>query len=436
MDKTVIIRKIVIALMIVLIIAYIISVVLKSNFTQIKTETANIMTVSDSISVNGYFIRDEQLITYKDGGFISYTLSDGDKVSKNEAIANVFSSESAAADKQTIDNLEAQIDRLQQLNKTAETLTATPDELDKNIDTLLSQINLNISDGDFSKANNNVENLLYNINERHLVTGKVARFSEKIKELQSQVSSLKKNSAESQKSKSILSPATGYFVGTADGYENIYTSADLDDLMPGDLSEDKISQKPVDDDVVGKVMEGVYWYIACEVSADDALRIKNSDSLSVEIPLVNNRNISVEVYAINQKTKTSDALVILQGNYMNEEMAGIRNENIAVVLNVYTGIYVSKNAVHECTITETETDESGNTKEVTKTVPGVYIRISNELLFKQIIPLYTGNDFVICKQSPDDEELYTDEIGILKAYDEVVVEGANLYDGKIIDRTN
>ena len=64
----------------------------------------------------------------------------------------------------------------------------------------------------------------------------------------------------------------------------------------------------------------------------------------------------------------------------------------------------------------------------------VYIQLGNEILFKQIVPLFTGDDYVICKQDPEDDELVTDEFGILKAFDEVVVEGANLYDGKIIDR--
>ena len=80
--------------------------------------------------------------------------------------------------------------------------------------------------------------------------------------------------------------------------------------------------------------------------------------------------------------------------------------------------------------------KTGKEKTETKSVKGVYILVGNEILFKQIVPLYTGEGFIICMQNPKDEDLVTDEIGVLKAYDEVVVEGANLYDGKIIDRTS
>lgn len=431
MDKTMIVKKVAVAIITILLIAYIVSVMLKANFTQIKTETANIMTVSDAIPVSGYFIRDEHLITNKNEGFISYEINDGGKISKGETVATVFQDESTAADKQTIDKLEAQIASLQQLDGVAETISASPDDIDKSIDSALSQINVNISNGDFTEANKNIESVLYNINERQLVTGKADKFSDKIDDLQKRVDELKKSTS-NIKGKKVVSDSTGYFSSVVDGYENFYTTKDIDELMPGDLSDKKITKKDVEENVIGKTMEGVYWYIACEVSADEALKIKNAGSLSVDIPTANNTNIAVDLYSVNQKTKTSEAVVILRGNYMNSEMAGIRQEDISIVLHTYKGIYVSKNAVHEWQVTETVEDEKGKKKEETKNVQGVYVLIGNELQFKQIVVLYTGDDFAVCKISPDSEELVTSQYGTLKAFDDVVVEGANLYDGKII----
>ena len=117
---------------------------------------------------------------------------------------------------------------------------------------------------------------------------------------------------------------------------------------------------------------------------------------------------------------------------MNSEMSRIRRDDISIVINTYKGVYVPKNAVHQRQVTETVKDENGKEKTETKTVEGVYVLIGNELQFKQIVEMYVGDDFVISKITPDDEELLTDEYGVLKAYDEVVVEGANLYDGRIV----
>ncbi len=431
-DKTVIIKKVAVAVITLLLIAYIVSVIIKANFTQIETQTANLMTVSDSISVNGYFIRDEKLITNKDNGYVSYCIDDGEKISKGEAVADVYSSGDVAANEKIIERLETQIAALRQLNgNSTENVTISPDDIDKNINTYLSQINYNVYNGDLSEAEKNVDDVLYNINERQLVTGKADGFDSKINELQGRIDELKKSNS-NYKGKQIKSDVSGYFVSCADGYEGIYGTKDLENIKYGDLSNGKLKAKEVDNNVIGKAIEGVYWYIACEVSAEDALRIKTSYNLSVEIPTVNNTNIDVDVYSVNQESKTSNAVVILRGNYMNTEMSRIRTDDISIVINTYEGIYVPKNAVHEKQVTETVEDENGKEKKETHTVQGVYVLIGNELQFKQIVELYAGEDFVISKNSPEEDELATDEYGVLKAYDDVVVEGANLYDGRIV----
>ncbi len=431
-DKTLIIKKVAIAVMTLLILAYIVSVIIKANFAQIKTQSASIMTVSDSVEVTGYFIRDEKLITSDADGYITYRTDDGGRISKNEAVADIYSNENAAADKKIIDKLQSQVDALEQLDGLTENISATPESLDKNINAYLSQINYSVSNGNMAEADNGVENILYNINERQILTGKAEKFDERIDQLKKQIDELKKNYSNS-KGKQVKSPVSGYFVSCADGFEGIYNTKDLEGITPDDLSDKKWKPKDVDSNVIGKTIQGVYWYIACKVSAEDALRIKTAYNLRVDIPTVNNRKIDVDVYSVNQESKTSDAVVILRGNYMNPEMSYVRKENISIVINTYEGIYVPKSSVHEKQVTETFTDENGKEKTETKTVQGVYVLIGNELQFKQIIEQYTGDDFVISKSSPEKEDIVTDEYGVLKVYDDVVVEGANLYDGRIVD---
>ncbi len=435
-DSTTTVKRVALAVLTLIIIAYVISVAVKANFTQIKTEAANIMTVSDAIPTTGYFIRDEHIITYDGNGVISYVLNDGDKISVGEAVANVYDDAEAASDKRTIEKLEKQISNLKLLQDTEETVMLAPDAIDKNISTSLSKARLNAAAKNFAEADKNVNAALYSINQRQMVTHKTDGFSDKIAQLQQKVNELKQKHAKQSGERAVLSPKTGYFSSNLDGYENFYTSNDLDSLAVEDLTDSKITRKSSSGHVVGKTMEGVYWYIACVVSAEDAIGIKDSDALSVDIPLANNKNIAVELHTINQATRSSPAVVILKGSYMNEEMINLRKEDISIVKNTYEGIYVSRNAVHEQRVAETQTDQNGREKTVTKTVKGVYIMVGNELLFKQIVPLYTAHNYIICEQNPDESKLVTKEIGILKAYDDVVVEGANLYDGKIIDRTS
>ena len=179
-DSTAMIRKVALAIVTILIIAYVISVAVKANFTQIKTESATLMTVSDSIPATGYFIRDESYITYDGNGVISYTLNDGDKISVDEPVANIYKNTEEATDKRNIEKLEQQIANLQQLEDTDETVMQPPDVIDKNISANLSRARISASQKNFTEADKCVNTALYSMNQRQLVTQKTDGFSDKI----------------------------------------------------------------------------------------------------------------------------------------------------------------------------------------------------------------------------------------------------------------
>ena len=266
------------------------------------------------------------------------------------------------------------------------------------------------------------------------MTGKITDFSARINQLEAQYKELQQTLNKGKKSKDIKSPATGYFVSSADGYENIFKVSELPNILPEDMSPDRIKQSAVSESVIGKTIEGVYWYAACPVSAEEAIKVKNAGSLKIDIPTVSGEKLDVELVSINQKSKSSDAVVILRGTYMNDEMAKLRKGSFAIILRTYDGIFIPKSAVHEGEFTRTVEDESGNEKKETKTLTGAYVKIGNEVAFREIVPIYSGEDYVVSKLVPKPEEYFSKKVGVVQVYDEIIVEGANLYDGKIINR--
>lgn len=430
------VKKIVMIVFVLLVISYVIFVICRSSFTQVKSVEASRTTVYDAIDANAYIIRSETYIKYGKEGIISYTASDGDKISRGETVANVFSDSNLSGKKHELDELEKKLASLEQLEKNIGTFSQSPDELDGTIGSLLYQSNISLINKDISVADKNIQNIIYCINERQLVTGKVSSYSSSINEIKSRINAIKKADSSIQKVTSVNAPVSGYFSAKTDGFEKVFDISKLDKLMPGSLDDEKIRAKAVESDIVGKIVDKVYWYIAMEVSADDAIRVKNANYLEVNIPVVSNKNIAVELESINQKDRTSDAVIILKGTYMNPQMTNIRKENISLILDDFTGIYVPKSAVHEETLKFFETDENGeNEKTVEKTVSGVYIRRGNEISFRQIIPIYSGEDYVISSITQGDEPI-SYESSLLQVYDQIVTEGANLYAGKIVQRSS
>ena len=392
-------------------------------------------TVYDSIDVNAYIVRSEKYVEYKENGVISYTVSDGDKVSKNENIADIFENANMSSKKQELDELEKNLAALEQLEKNIGTFTQTPDEIDKSISEFLCRSNISVAEGALKTADKNILDVLYSINERQLITEKSVSYQEKIDEVKARIEEIKKSDNSIQKNKGINASVSGYFSSHTDGYEQAFDIKKLSELMPGALDEGKIQKKDVSKNVIGKIIDKVYWYIVFEVNSQDAIKIKNAAYLKVNIPVVSNDNILLEMESINQPDKSGNALVVMKGTYMNEQMSNVRNEDVSILLDDFTGIYVPKTAVHEKTLKYTSVDEDGNETTVEKSTSGVYVRIGNEISFKQIEPIYSGEDYVISNVSVKDENI-ADDTEVLRVYDQIVTEGANLYDGKIIQRSS
>ena len=128
----------------------------------------------------------------------------------------------------------------------------------------------------------------------------------------------------------------------------------------------------------------------------------------MNIPVVSNDNILLETECINQPDKSGNSLVVMKGTYMNEQMSNIRNEDVSIMLDDFTGIYVPKTAVQEKVLKYTSTDDEGNEKTVEKSTSGVYVRIGNEISFRQIEPIYSGDDYVISNVSIKEENTADD----------------------------
>ena len=117
---------------------------------------------------------------------------------------------------------------------------------------------------------------------------------------------------------------------------------------------------------------------------------------------------------------------------MNSEMAELRKGRFAIILHTYRGIEIPKSAVHDQMLTKTTEDENGKSKTETKLCSGVYVKMGSEVTFREIVPVFSGEDNVISSLNTQGKTFLKDNA--VQVYDEIIVEGANLYAGKIIGR--
>lgn len=427
MDKL-LFKRILIAILTVLALVYVVYLLISANFDLYPTENAVQVTVTDTIYSDGFIIRDETVIENNSNGVLSYSLSDGESVKAGGEIAKVYSSDSDAAAQSKADQLEETVNSLKNLQLSNAGNTIGIDTINNDINNnIISFYNL-VNNNDITKVGSNINSLISAINQHQVFTGKTDNFNSEIAELESQISTLRNSSGSSIGT--IKTSKAGYFSAHCDGYENTFKFNDIDKIKLADL--ENVKKSDVSSSAAGKVVNNVEWYIACKVTADEATELNLWDGdATVLFSNALSETIPASIKRVYQESKDSDGLLILKCNYMDSELIDTRNEPIEIGLGTYTGLRISKKAIHDDVVTRTVTDENGNKHTEEKKVQGVYVLYGSEMQFKQISIIYSDDDYVICDTNPDSDVLFNGET--ISMYDQVVVEGEGMYDGKVVN---
>ena len=391
--------------------------VYNANYVSVKTEIATYVSADDPgtsevVQATGTAIRKESVIQQQTNGVITYVVNDGGKVSKGGTVAEIYATEQDAAAQQQIETLNLQISQLQKLSSPGSTYAADQDTLNKQISQKLVALLQKSALGEFDTLEEAREDLLYVLNERQIVTNKVENFDDRIASLTQQRDSL---SAGRQALGTIAAPSAGIFISEVDGYESVFDYDNILSITPAQYREGLQTTVSPAADAVGKICGEFKWYVVCVVSAEDALKFLEGNAVTLSFPFA---------------TSDSVTAVVLECSTMNEELARLRTETCSIAVTQYSGIRVSQKAVHFAEVTRTYEKEDGEEVTETKEVKGVYVMHGSEIVFRQIIPLYSTSTYVICDPNPDEDELMTSET--VQLYDEIVVEGTDLYDGKVV----
>ena len=373
-------------------------------YNPITTQSALNYTAIDGLEIVGHIIRQETLVENTSSGTLHFLVEDGERVSKNGTIAEIYNSPLVSI---TVSNMKEISDRIKDIEEiTSYNNIEAPNIVLANtkVNDALNEMIYNTGAGDFSLAKSDSAKLLSAITRRQVITGEQTDFSYQIEQLKSELESLKASLPTPQGS--INASVSGYFVSQADGYENALNYENLEEITPekiNSLKPDKVPQK-----TVGKIVSDYKWYIAANVTVNESLKYKVGDNLEIKTNLKTSPTIAVTVEKINLSQKGDAATVIFSCKQMNSKLASIRSGIMRVVAKQYNGLKLSKDALR---VVEGKT--------------GVYVVSGITVKFVPIKIIYTTEEYMLCEQSSENGN-------VLRLYDEVVVKGKKLYDGKII----
>lgn len=372
-------------------------------YAAIKTESAEQFQYTEGIDTVGTFIRNEMAITSDHTGTVHFVIANGEKVAKQGTIAKIYQSDAASAAASRIDEINAQLGVIAEIEGYNDSTAVDVDTINERITKHINNFVYTVHDGRFYDIGGSVSDLLTMMTRKQVATGEQNDFGALKASLNAEKESLAASMGQAHGS--IISPESGYFVSNTDGFEEVLTTEDLGKFTPEFLSS--IKSKTVAENVIGKIVYDYQWYIAAPVSLGDSMYYKVGQTVTLKTDTSTSR-LSATVENINLSESSDNAVLILKISEMNSEIASMRTGSITIIKDEYEGIRVDSSALR-----------------VVDSATGVYVVSGMEAKFVKIDIIYSTEDYSIC-------ELNTSDSSKLRLYDEIIVKGKNLYDGKII----
>ena len=375
-------------------------------YKPITTESAIHYTATDGLNITGVLIRNEQIVTCEKQGALHFEVSDGNRVAKGGTIVSIYSDAKDSVNVTRLAEIDSQIKDIEEIEGYNNLQASDLKLAGSRVNEALSNFIFNCSAGNYATAHEDSAVFLSAMNRKQIITGEEVDFSEKLQSLRQERDKI---------SAALSSPigtinadnSSGYFVSSTDGYESVLSCDNLDKLTPEFLGN--IEPKAVPENAVGKIVSDYEWYIAARISLNDSLKYKKGESLVIRTADKTAEPLPVTVKQINVSEKSDSAVVVFACQQMNSSLATMRTGAMTVVHREYSGLKISKKALR-----------------VVKGKTGVYTLSGINIKFVPVKVVYTAEDYVICEQKKENSDK------ILRLYDQVVVKGKNLYDGKVV----
>jgi putative membrane fusion protein len=381
---------------------YVIMQFYSSVVNPVTTDTVYPHSSISGCDTKGFVIRNETLVEKSIDGTLGYEVENGGRVAKNGVIANIYSSDLDAEKKAKAEQINQQISVLEDLQNYNDLNAADLSLINSKIHTAFINT-LDATQGGKVTGSGNEDVLLQYINRRQIVTGQTSGFQTLIASLKAERESL--SGMNVTPISTLTSPQSGYVIYSVDGYENKFSTENLKEITAESLSglepETGVS-------AVCKIVSDYEWYIAAAVPFDQSLNLREGQSVTLKTALKSAKELTATVKYINKQSNEAKAVVIFSCNIMNTELASVRNLDITIVYKEFKGLRVDNRAVR-----------------VVDGQKGVYVLIASQVKFVPVNILWQGENYSVVEQQASDSK-------VLRIYDEIIVKGKNLHDGKVI----
>ena len=368
-----------------------------------RTETAIAYTMADSISLSGMAVF--ETVDVPGEGNLGYIVADGERVSAGTVLAERYTDESQGVLRERLDRLDRTLELLSKSqNSTGSDLSMLTTQTRTALYNLLDQIDT----ASYSGIAQAEEDFLLAQNRLQISTGQADNFESVMATLQQEREEVAGQLGGLQ---TITAGTNGYFVSSVSANPISMDQETLDAMSSAELQsllEQGVETSPAG--LAGHIITGFSWRFYGVCSLETAGRLDGITRVNISVPGKENDPLPATVVEVTEDEETGTAKVVIECRSINANVLRFGIEEAQVDLTTYEGIRIDRSALH-----------------IKDGAKGVYVKYGDLQRFRRITILYEDENYILV---PRDGALGTENE--VRLYDEVIVEGTNLQDGKLL----
>ena len=368
-----------------------------------RTETAIAYSMADSISLSGMAVF--ETVDVPGEGNLGYIVADGERVSAGTVLAERYTDESQGVLRERLDRLDRTLELLSKSqNSTGSDLSMLTTQTRTALYNLLDQIDT----ASYSGIAQAEEDFLLAQNRLQISTGQADNFESVMATLQQEREEVAGQLGGLQ---TITAGTNGYFVSSVSANPISMDQETLDAMSSAELQsllEQGVETSPAG--LAGHIITGFSWRFYGVCSLETAGRLDGITRVNISVPGKENDPLPATVVEVTEDEETGTAKVVIECRSINANVLRFGIEEAQVDLTTYEGIRIDRRALH-----------------IKDGAKGVYVKYGDLQRFRRITILYEDENYILV---PKDGALGTENE--VRLYDEVIVEGTNLQDGKLL----
>ena len=371
----------------------------------------------DLISADGYIFRDQTVIYAPTDGYIYCEVAEDERVSSGQVVMYIYKNQINLSVSNELKKIESEIAELSEGLRTADVFSSDTAKIEQSISQLLRGVPKLGIRGNTQRAYEIKEEVNSLIEKRRIITGEA-----KAPNREQELAALKSKKEELEKEHNIErtlihAPRTGAFTARIDGMEEKLALSALDGINNdyfkelGKINEAKSSsEKAVKDQPIAKIVNNFLWSVAVQIPVKEVEGLRVGDVLSIRLPDLDTDTVLGTVSKITPEDAGKVILVVSTNKYV-DTVYSLSKVNVELVKNSFGGFRIPAKSLR-----------------VMEGKMGVYVVRNDKAHFVPVELLYNGKEWVVVKEKTESAENPI----VLKLYDELIVSGHNIYDGKVV----